>query len=200
MAGGIPPSPRTVPPKVFVHRRPPRIVEEGSPLLGRGDELVVQAQERGTHSSEAVGITNTAQRSRNWRDAGDSRCWFNARTTGRLWHPAGVRDVRGTGSGGVADAQPPANGWQPSGLAWGSRPQVQRHALERAHRAEGLCDGGKLEEEVRHELQLALCSSRNPNRGNASTNLLHLRRRKYVGFDAIADKTTDLRIRLRIAP
>ena len=50
-----------------------------------------------------------------WWSAGDSRCWFNARTTGRLWHPAGVRDVRGTGSGGVAALNPRLMAGSPPG-------------------------------------------------------------------------------------
>ena len=48
-------------------------------------------------------------------------------------------------SGGVAGAQPPANVWQPSGLARSTCSQVERHALQGAHRAEGFGDVLQLE-------------------------------------------------------
>ena len=70
--------------------------------------------------------------------------------TNGFWHPSGVRLDLWPGSGGVAGAQPPANFWQPSGLARSARPQVKRHALERAHRAEGFGDRVKLEERNDH--------------------------------------------------
>ena len=83
-----------------------------------------------------------------------------------LPHPGGVPEIRGREaardwktvlaplrgavrlrrrSGGVTGAQPPANVLQPSGLARSARLQVERHALQGAHRAEGLGDEGELE-------------------------------------------------------
>ena len=50
-----------------------------------------------------------------------------------------------TGFRGCRCAQPPANIWQPSGLTRNARPQIKRHARERAHRAEGVGEGGELE-------------------------------------------------------
>jgi hypothetical protein len=46
-----------------------------------------------------------------------------------------------------AGAQPPANVWQPSGLARSARLQVERHTLERPQCAVGFGDVGELEGE-----------------------------------------------------
>ena len=86
-----------------------------------------------------------------------------------LPHPGGVPEIRGREaaardwrtvlaplrgavrfrrrSGGVADAQSSANVLQPSGLARSAGLQVERHAPQRARRAEGLGDVGELEGE-----------------------------------------------------
>ena len=83
-----------------------------------------------------------------------------------LPHPGGVPEIRGVEaaawdwrtvlapllgagrlrrhSGGVAGAQPPANVWQPSGLARSARLQVERHTLERPQCSVGFGDVGEL--------------------------------------------------------
>ena len=66
-------------------------------------------------------------------------------------HPSGVQGVWECGPEVFATLRPPATFWQRSALRECARLQIKRHALERAHRAEGFRDGAELEKRCGHK-------------------------------------------------
>ena len=68
--------------------------------------------------------------------------------TKRLWHPSGVRASLLMSSGGVADAQLPANFWHPSGMQVGRRGHQSiplKTSRNRLHRVVAGIDPGEMD-------------------------------------------------------